>query len=109
DPEHVTDQAKELFGEGTLFFAVRNDAVIVTAGEKALDAIKEAVAARPKAGKLVELEVSLGRLAKQLAAQNKAAPDAAKKAFKEEGSDKVRLSVSSGSKIEVKLNVKSAV
>jgi hypothetical protein len=109
DPNQITDRAKEFFGETALFFAVRNDAVIVAAGEKALDVIKEAVTAKPKTGHLAEVEVSLNRLAKVMAAQNKAAPEAAKKAFKEEGSDKVRLSISSGSKIEVKLNVKSAV
>ena len=107
--ENMTEQALEFFGDGPLFFAVRDDAFFVAVGDKALDAIKHALGVKPKAGHLAELDLSLSRIAKLMAAQNKEAPEAAKKAFKEEGSDKVRLSVSSGSKIEVKLNVKSAV
>jgi hypothetical protein len=109
EQEKMAPQAKELFGEGPLYFAVRKDAVIFTTGEKALETLKEALAVEPKAGKALQLEMSLGRIANLLAQQNKAAPEAAKKAFTEKGSDKVRLSVAAGGKLEVKLNVKSAV
>jgi hypothetical protein len=108
-PPHIEAQAKELFGEGPVFFAVRKDALIVTAGEKALETLKSALAVEARAGGLVQVEVSLSRLAKQIAVQNKAAPEAAKKAFTEEGSDKVRLSITAGNRIEVKFNVKTAV
>jgi hypothetical protein len=108
-PENVKPEVKELFGEGPVFFALRKDALIFTMGEKALDTLKESLPIKPATGKLVQVELSLNRIVKQLAAQNPAAPEAAKQAFKEEGSDKVRLSVAAGSKVEVKLNVKSGV
>jgi hypothetical protein len=108
-PDHIPDHAKEVLGDGPVYFAVRKDALIVAGGEQALDAIKQALTVEPKAGGPLHLELSVSRIARLMARENPAAPEAAKKAFKEEGSDKVRLSVTAGNKIEVKLNVKSAV
>lgn len=109
--ENASEKALEYFGDGPFFFAVRDDAMFIAYGDKALDAIKHALAAKPKAGHVAELSVALSRIAKLMATplENKAAPEAAKKAFKEPDSDRLRLSVSSGNKIEVKLSAKSAV
>jgi hypothetical protein len=109
DPDHVKSEVKAMFGEGPVYVAIRKDALIVTLGENALDAIKEAIASKAKAAKIAHVEVSLRQVAKQMTAEHPTAPEAAKKAFKEEGSDKVRLSVTGGNQIEVKLNVKGAI
>jgi hypothetical protein len=108
-PEHLDAQVKEVLGDGPMYFAVRKDTLFVSAGDNALDAIKQTLALKPKAGGPIELELSLSRIAKLMTKEHPTAPEAAKKAFTEEGSDKVRLSVTGGSKIEVRLNVKSAV
>jgi hypothetical protein len=111
-PENVNDASRELFGEGPVYVAFRKDAVIFSGGEDALEALKKAVAAEPKAGPSLEVDLSVKRAADLGAKVNpkeKDAVEAAKKAFKEKGSDRVRLSVTAGSKIELKLNVKTAV
>lgn len=105
----VDEQAKEMFGTGPLYFAVRDDALVVTMGEDALDAIKEAAKAKATAGQPMRLTIAAARLAPLMAKEQKEAPVAAKKAFKEPGSDQMRLSIDSGDKFEVKLSIKTAV
>jgi hypothetical protein len=105
----VDEQAKEMFGTGPLYFAVRDDAVLVTLGEDALDAIKEAAKAKPTAGQPMRLTIAAARLAPLMAKEQKEAPAAAKKAFTAPGSDQMRLSIDSGDKLEVKLSIKTAV
>lgn len=102
-------QAKELFGDGPLYFAVRDDAVFVAMGEDALDAIKEAVRSTPGPGQPLRVALSAARLAPLMAKEQKAAPEAAKQAFKEPGSDQVRFAVTAGDRLELRLSVKTAV
>jgi hypothetical protein len=107
--KHVDEQAKQLFGEGPLYFAVRDDALFFSMGEDALDAIKEAARSRPDAGQPLRVTLSASRLAPLMAKEQKAAPEAAKQAFKEPGSDQVKLAVTAGERLEVKVSVKTAV
>ncbi len=107
--KHVDEQAKQLFGEGPLYFAVRDDALFFSMGEDALDAIKDAARSRPEAGQPLRVTLSASRLAPLMAKEQKAAPEAAKQAFKEPGSDQVKLAVTAGERLEVKVSVKTAV
>ena len=108
DQDHVAQVGKDLFGEGPLYFAIRKDGVIATSGENALETLKSCLSAQPKAGTLMQLDLSLARIATLLAIQHKTAPEAAKKVFTEKGSDKVRLSLQAGNKLELKLSIKTA-
>jgi hypothetical protein len=105
----LDEQAKELFGDGPLYFAVRDDGMFVAMGEDALDAIKEAVRSKPETGQPLRVALSAARLAPLMAKEQKAAPEAAKAAFKEPGSDRVRFAVTAGDRLEVRLSVKTAV
>jgi hypothetical protein len=105
----VDEQAKEMFGDGPLYFAVRDDVVFVTMGEDALSAIRDAAKAKATAGQPMRLTISAARLAPLMAKEQKAAPEAAKKAFTAPGSDQVRLSIDAGERLEVKLSIKTAV
>jgi hypothetical protein len=108
--KEVDPQAKELFGTGPLFFAFRDDALIVTLGEAAEGlAMFEAVTAKPKAGQPLRLQLSASRLAVLMAKETKAAPEAAKKAFRKPDTDKMRLTVQAGDRLEVKLTIQTAV
>jgi hypothetical protein len=109
EQENVDESVKELFGDGPFFFAIRKDALLFTTGERALESVKDALAVQPKAGKALQVELALARIAGLLKKQNKAAPEAAKKAFTDKDSDKVRLGISAGDKLEVKIGIKSAV
>jgi hypothetical protein len=102
-------KTKELLGEGPVYFAVRKDAVLVGLGEDALEALKAALGTAPKVGHPIQFEVSLARVAKLLAPEQKAAPDAAKKAFTTPGSDKVSLSLEADTALRLKLSAKGQV
>lgn len=99
---------KELFGDGPLYFAVSKDAALAAMGEGALEALKAALAAGPKAGALARLEVSMAALA-PLLKDRKGAAEAAKKAFKGQGDDKVVLSLTGGEALELRLSLRTAV
>jgi hypothetical protein len=107
--KNVDAQAKELFGDGPLYFALRDDAAFLTMGEDALSAIKDAVKAKATAGQPMRLTIAAARLAPLMAREQKEAPAAAKKAFTEKGSDEMKLSVTTGNRLEVKLSLKTAV
>lgn len=103
----VEPGAQELFGDGPLYFAVREEGLVVAMGEDALDTIKEAVRGKVGAGQPLRVTLSAAKLAPLM--QQKGAKEAAKKAFVEAGSDQVRLSVTSDARMEVKLSVRTAV
>lgn len=105
----VDEQAKELFGDGPLYFAVRDDVLVVTLGEDALDAIKTAVKAKPAIGQPLKVTLSASRLAPLMKKDQPAAPEAAKKAFVEKDSDQLRLSLTTGDRLELKLSLKTAL
>jgi hypothetical protein len=107
--QELNAQTVEMFGDTPLYFALRDDALLIAFGEDALAAIKAAATAKPAAAKPVRLELSLARIARLLARQQKAAPAAAQEAFKEPGSDRVLLEVQAGAGLQVRLRLKTAV
>ncbi len=105
----IDENTREVFGEGPAYFAVSKDAIFLALGEGALPAIKGALAAPAKVGHPFQGEVSLARIAKLMAKTQKAAPDAAQKAFKARGSDKVRFTVEAGDSLQIKFGAKAQV
>ncbi len=103
-PEKMSKEARRTLGEGPLYIAVREDAVLVAAGDKALEALKEAIAVQPKAGRIVQVEASLKRLAPLMEKEHPGASAAAQKAFTQKGSDRVRLTIEGGDALEVRLS-----
>ena len=94
-------KARKILGENPIYFAIRDDAAVVAAGPDALTAVKDALTAEPKAAPQFTFEVSLARLADLMAEENKAAPQAAKEAFKgHKGGDKVRFTVDGGKSLK---------
>jgi hypothetical protein len=109
-PDKVDEQTRQLFGDNPFFFAARDDAVLMAAGAKGLEALKGAVAAAPAPGKPLQLEVSLARLAKVMAREQKAAPEAARKAFAaDKGGDKIRVTLEGGKSLQLRLSLKPPV
>jgi len=107
--KHADANAKEFLGEGPVYFAFRKDGVFVALGEDALATMKTVLGTTPKAGKPLSVEMSLAGMAPLMAREQKGAPDAAKKAFTEKDSDKVRLTLDTSKAFELKLSVKTAV
>ncbi len=63
--EGMTEEnSKRMFGENPeVYFAIRDDLLLTAAGSDGLEAMKEVLAAKPKAGAMVQMEASLGRFA----------------------------------------------
>jgi hypothetical protein len=107
-PDKVDEQTKQMLGEGPIYFAVREDALLVGAGEKGLEALKEVLAAGPRAGKVFEFRMAMSRVAPLMVKDNKDAPEIARKAFaKDKDADKIRITVKGGKALEVRMAMKS--
>jgi hypothetical protein len=96
-------------GDNPMFFAFRDDAILLAGGAGGLEAIKVAAAARPKPGKLVQVEMAMGRMAKAMAREQKSAPDVAAKVFTgaDKDADKLRVTLEGGSALRLSLNMKA--
>ncbi len=111
DPNQPFDpNAKKLLGDDPqIYFAVRNDAILIAGGPEALSALKDAVTAKPAPGPTLQLEVSMSRVASLAGDNNPAAPEIAKKVFTGGKKDKVRLSLQGGKALTLKLSMDAAV
>jgi hypothetical protein len=104
------ENSKRMFGDNPeVYFAFRDDALLTAIGVDGLAALKEIVAAKPKAGAMLQMEASMNRLAAQLTKDHPAAPDAAKKAFKDGKKDKVWFAVEGGKALSVKISMDAPV
>jgi hypothetical protein len=102
-PEHIDPNIKRVLGEGPAYLAFRKDVVLIAAGDKALDALKEVLTREPKAGKLLNVEGSVARLAPLN--DNEAIRAAAAKVFgKESDADKVRVTLDAGQALELRVS-----
>ncbi len=106
----LDDNVKRLIGENPdIYFAIRDDAILLAGGPDALSVLKEAATAKPKAGPTVQVEVSMGRAAQLVANENPDAPAIAKKVFTKGVKDKFRVSVQGGKALTVKLSMDAAI
>jgi len=109
DEKEDANTRKTLGEDATVYFAFRDDAILLARGEGALDALKEALTSKPKAGAVARLEVSMSRVSAGVDNQMPGAADAAKKAFKDGAKDKVRFAVEGGKALTVKVGMDAAV
>ena len=109
DEKEDENTTKMLGKDTTVYFAFREDAILLAHGEGALDALKEALTSKPKGGAVARLEVSMSRLSAGANSQFPGAGDAAKKAFKDGKKDKVRFAVEGGKALTVKLSMDAPV
>lgn len=101
--------ARELFGDVPLYFALRDDALVVALGAEGLETIKTVVQAVPVTAAPVQSRLALARMAPLMAKQEKVAPEAAKQVFTQSGSDQVTLSIRGGKELKVQFRVKTPV
>jgi hypothetical protein len=105
DRKELDAGAREAFGDSPyLYVAFRGDALLASfGGDKALAALKDAVGRDPKAGRAMQVELSLSRLAPLMAREQKGAVEAARKAFGDKkDSDKVLFTIEGGKALKVR-------
>jgi hypothetical protein len=105
-PDKVDENTRKTLGDGPVYFAFRDDAMIVTAGPGALEAIKQAATASSASTKILQLEVAVSRFAKLMANEDKEAPAVAKSVFKG-GDDTVRITLEGGQTLKLSLDFKT--
>jgi hypothetical protein len=99
---------RRMFGDGPLFFAVRDDAVLLVLGDDALAVLKEALEAAPKQGAAVRFEVAMGRIMPLVpASDRKAATTAAKAVFKGGDDDRMSLTLEGGAELKLRAAMKA--
>ncbi|NBO93424.1 MAG: hypothetical protein EBV06_14095 [Planctomycetia bacterium] len=117
-PIHRVDQSKadvktrELLGDGPAYFAFRDDALFLAAGESALEALRETLAVKTVTATPLRLQVGINALAVLLSLVDptmKDAPQAAKEAFKGKVSDRVTLEITGGDQVAMRLTMPTAV
>jgi hypothetical protein len=102
---------KEVFGDGPVFFALRDDALMVALGDGALEALKDALAGKPGPSQPLRLEASVDRVWKVLPKdQQKLVEEASKKAFAQKpGADKVTVVLEGGRSLKLSFKAKAGV
>jgi hypothetical protein len=98
--------ARRALGENPMYLAIRDDVLLIGAGEKSLDAVKEALAIAPTTGKVLELQVALSRMTPLFDDPSHA--ELARKVFgADKDSDRLRLTVEGGQALTMRLSLKA--
>jgi hypothetical protein len=95
-------------GDNPVYVAVRDDAVLIAAGDGGLTALKDALGSTAKPSRLGEFQMSVSRLAPLMEKENKGAVEAARKVFgKDKDADKVRITLEGGPALQLRLVAKT--
>jgi hypothetical protein len=111
DQERIDAKTKQLLGEGPVYFALRDDVLLLAAGADALATLKQALGRKPVVAPPLRVEMGLQALASLLAVvdpEMKNAPQAAKEAFLEGNNDRVSLEATGGAKMSLKITLPTA-
>jgi hypothetical protein len=107
--DQLPDNARRVFGETDLWFAFRDDAVLISFGPDGKKALKEALNRAPASGALVKVELNVTRLAELEEAQSGANKGTAKKIANEVfgndagNSEKISITVESGESLRFRV------
>ena len=102
----MDDHTRKTLGDNPVYFAFRDDALLVSGGAKGLEAIKEVVTAGPATGKILQLDVAVSRIAVRMADEHKEAPAIAKRVFKGDD-DTIHITLEGGDSLKLSLNMKA--
>jgi len=103
-------EAKALFGDKPAYLAIRKDAILLTMGPDALNAMKGAIALKPQKGKAISFEMSMARMAPLMEKESPGATKIAEEAFgKLKDADKLRLTLEGGDSVKLRLSMKTQI
>jgi hypothetical protein len=106
----VDKKAKEMFGDGPLYLAIRADAAYFAFGDGALVSLKDALSAKPGIAPVVQFEMSISRFAKVMAIEDPDIAKAAKEAFGSgKANDRLRVTLEGGKSLRTRFVIKSDV
>ncbi|SRR5579875_114037 len=107
NPDNNTNSgAQRTLGNNPVYVAFQHEVLFLSAGEKGLSALKEALAAAPRTGKVIELQMALARLTPLF--DNPEQVDIARQVFGDgKGGDRLRLSIEGGNALTLHLFLKT--
>jgi hypothetical protein len=107
-PDKDDAEYRRVFGANPVYFAVRDDVILWTLGDKGVSVLKETLGGEAKPSKVVEIQMAMSQLAPLMAKDNKSAPEIAKEVFgKAKGGDKVLITLEGGDSLKLRLGVKA--
>lgn len=110
DPKDIDANFRKLVGDKpVMYFAFRDDAVLLAVGEDGLAVLKKAVAAKPKPGAVLQVGLAMGRFSRIMAATQPGASEAAKQVFKEKNKDKLRIALEGGASLKAHITLDAQV
>ncbi len=109
------EDARRILGDKPVYFAFRDDVLLVASGARGLDLIREALAVAPATGKVVEMQVAVARLmpATKNPAANPAtvaaAAELARRMFGDDAGDgdRLNLTLEGGKAMTLRLGMKT--
>lgn len=107
NPENKSkSDARRTLGDNPVYVAFQHDILFLGAGEKGLSALKEALAAAPRTGKVMELQMALARVVPL--SDDPKQTEIARQVFGEgNDGDRLRLSVEGGNSLTLRLSLKA--
>lgn len=97
---------RRMLGDNPIYLAFGENVLLLGAGEKGFDALKEALATTPGTGKVLELQMSVSKMVTLFDDPKQAA--AARQVFGDgKGEDRLRLSVEGGDALTLRLSLKA--
>jgi hypothetical protein len=105
------EDARRILGDKPVYFAFRDDVLLVASGARGLDLIREALAVAPVTGKVTEMQVAVARLmpAAKNPAAVAAAADVARRMFGDDAGDgdRLHLTLEGGKAMTLRLEMKT--
>jgi hypothetical protein len=102
----LKSNARQQLGENPVYIAFRENVLFLGAGENGLSALKEALAIAPRTGKVMELQIAVGRAAPLF--NDKTQETIAREVFGDaKGGDRIRISVEGGDALTLRLFLKA--
>lgn len=108
----MSEHDRVRWGENPVYVCYRDDAVVVTAGEGGLAALKDVVALKPQTSPGLQLDVSVARaagLGADTQAEAERTKKAASEAFADGRGDHVRFTIEGGEALTARLTVQAPV
>lgn len=102
----IDAKMKRALGDDPGYIAIRDDAILVSLGEKGLEAIKDAIGANSTVGPIFQFQISVNRFAKIMDADQPGTLAAAKEAFvKDSEADKMGVVLTGGKSLTLKMGM----
>jgi hypothetical protein len=98
---------RRIFGDGPLYFAFRDDAVLLAVGADGLGVLKDDLTVAPAMGKVMDMQFAVSRLTPLSKDRKGEAKEIARRVFTDERDDRFRMTLEGGKAMKLRLAMKT--